>query len=77
VKWFSAEKRYGFITVDDDGSGAASEDVFAHQSQFQGAGFTPPEEGQRVSFEVEVGPRGLQASDIRAAVESAPPTSSV
>jgi len=55
VKWFSNAKGYGFI------SRAEGEDVFVHYSAIEGAGFRTLEEGQRVEFEVEQGPKGLQA----------------
>ena len=58
VKWFNAEKGYGFIS-DADGN-----DVFVHFSAIQGKGFKTLEEGQSVSFEIEEGPRGKQASNV-------------
>ena len=58
VKWFNAEKGYGFITT-EEGS-----DVFAHFSQIQKEGFKTLEEGQEVEFEVVQGEKGLQAEDI-------------
>ena len=58
VKWFSAEKGYGFIER-EDGS-----DVFVHFSAIQGDGFKTLEEGQAVEFEVETSDRGLQAANI-------------
>ncbi|MGI8306166.1 cold-shock protein [Saccharopolyspora sp. ASAGF58] len=60
VKWFNAEKGYGFITP--DGGGA---DVFAHYSAIQSTGFRTLEEEQRVEFEIAQGPKGPQAADIR------------
>ena len=62
VKWFNAEKGFGFIAPED-----GSADVFAHFSAIQGSGFKTLAEGQRVSFDVTTGPKGLQASNIRAA----------
>ena len=58
VKWFNAKKGYGFIS-DADGN-----DVFVHFSAIQGKGFKTLEEGQNVSFEIEDGPRGKQASNV-------------
>jgi len=61
VKWFNAEKGYGFITPDDGGA-----DVFAHYSAIAAQGFRSLNENQRVEFEVTQGQRGPQAADIRA-----------
>ncbi|CAM4066229.1 cold-shock protein [Streptococcus penaeicida] len=58
VKWFNAEKGFGFITQED---GA---DVFAHFSAIQTDGFKTLDEGQKVEFDVEQGQRGLQATNI-------------
>lgn len=58
VKWFNAEKGYGFISQE------SGDDVFVHFSAIQGKGFKTLEEGQSVSFEIEEGPRGKQASNI-------------
>jgi len=62
VKWFNAEKGFGFITPDGGG-----DDLFAHFSAIQSQGFKTLKEGQRVSFDVTTGPKGQQASNIRAA----------
>lgn len=62
VKWFNESKGFGFITPDD-----GSADVFAHFSAIQGSGFKTLAEGQKVSFDVTKGPKGLQASNIAAA----------
>ena len=59
VKWFNAEKGFGFITTDE------GNDVFAHFSQIQIDGFKTLEEGQAVEFEVVEGDKGLQAENIR------------
>jgi cold shock protein len=61
VKWFNADKGYGFITPDDGGA-----DVFAHFSAISSSGFRSLNENQRVEFEVTQGPKGLQAANIRA-----------
>ena len=58
VKWFNASKGYGFIARD------GGEDVFVHFSAIQTDGFRTLDEGQRVEFTVENGPKGLQASDV-------------
>ena len=62
VKWFNAEKGYGFITVDDSG-----DDVFVHWSAIQMEGFRALEEGQRVEFELGEGQKGPQAESVRVA----------
>ncbi len=61
VKWFNAEKGYGFI------SRAGGQDVFVHYSEIDGYGFRGLEENQHVEFEVTQGPKGLQATHVRAA----------
>ncbi len=58
VKWFNADKGYGFIEGED------SEDVFVHFSAIQGDGFKTLDEGQRVEFEVVDGDRGKQAENV-------------
>jgi CspA family cold shock protein len=58
VKWFNAEKGYGFISTE------AGNDVFVHFSAILGEGFKTLEEGQRVSFEVVDGNRGPQAANV-------------
>ena len=60
VKWFNETKGFGFITP--DGGGA---DLFAHFSEIQGSGFKTLKDGQKVTFEVKQGPKGLQASAIK------------
>jgi CspA family cold shock protein len=59
VKWFNESKGFGFITPSNGG-----DDVFVHFSAIQGGGFKTLVEGQSVSFEVEKGPKGLQASKV-------------
>ncbi len=61
VKWFNADKGFGFIAPDDGGA-----DVFAHYSAIQTSGFRTLNEDQKVEFDVEEGPKGLQAANIRA-----------
>lgn len=58
VKWFNAEKGYGFISVEN------GNDVFVHFSAIQGGGFRTLEEGQRVEFEITEGARGPQAANV-------------
>lgn len=60
VKWFNAEKGYGFIAPDD-----GSEDVFAHYSAISSSGYRSLDENQKVEFDVEQGQKGLQATNIR------------
>jgi CspA family cold shock protein len=59
VKWFNAEKGFGFI--EQDGGGA---DVFAHYSNIAAQGFRELQEGQKVSFDITQGQKGLQAENI-------------
>lgn len=58
VKWFNASKGYGFIEHE------GSEDVFVHYSALQADGYRSLDEGQRVEFSIERGPKGLQASNV-------------
>jgi len=58
VKWFNGSKGYGFIERED------GDDVFVHYSSIQGNGYRNLEEGQRVEFSVENGPKGLQAAEV-------------
>ncbi|WP_314102722.1 cold-shock protein [uncultured Frigoribacterium sp.] len=62
VKWFNAEKGYGFITVTDGG-----QDVFVHYSAIDMNGYKVLEEGQAVVFEVGTGDKGPQAESVRPA----------
>jgi CspA family cold shock protein len=59
VKWFSQEKGYGFIRPDD-----GSEDVFVHHTGIAGEGFKTLEEGEKVTYEVTQGRKGLQAANV-------------
>ena len=61
VKWFNDAKGYGFITPDD-----GSEDLFAHFSAINMQGFKSLKEGQKVSFKVVQGQKGLQADEVQA-----------
>ena len=58
VKWFNAEKGYGFITTDE------GKDVFVHYSSIQAEGFRSLEEGQNVTFEIVESDRGQQAANV-------------
>ncbi len=60
VKWFNAEKGFGFIAQPDGGG-----DVFVHHSAIQMSGYRSLEEGQKVEFEVQTGPKGLQALNVK------------
>ncbi len=61
VKWFNAEKGFGFIAQEGGG-----DDVFVHFSAIQMQGYKALEENQRVEFEVTQGPKGPQAENVRA-----------
>ncbi len=58
VKWFNAEKGYGFIEIEE------GNDVFVHYTAINGEGFKTLEEGQAVSFEIVEGNRGPQAANV-------------
>jgi CspA family cold shock protein len=58
VKWFNGSKGYGFISRED------GDDVFVHHSAIEAEGYRNLEEGQRVEFTVEQGPKGLQATQV-------------
>ncbi len=59
VKWFNESKGFGFIAQDDGG-----EDVFVHFSAISGGGFKTLAEDQKVTFELQQGPKGAQAADV-------------
>ena len=67
VKWFNAEKGYGFIAVDGGGP-----DVFVHYSAIDAAGFRSLDEGQRVEFQTTQGPKGPQADQVHAITPTVP-----
>ncbi len=59
VKWFSDEKGYGFISPDEGG-----EDLFVHHTGIAGSGFKSLDEGDKVSYEVAQGRKGMQAQNV-------------
>ncbi len=59
VKWFNADKGFGFITPSD-----GSKDLFVHFSEIESSGYRSLDEGQRVSFEAGEGPKGPQAQKV-------------
>lgn len=59
VKWFNAEKGFGFITSED------GEDIFVHYSQIKAEGYKSLDEGQSVQFNITSGQKGNQASDVK------------
>ena len=61
VKWFNAEKGYGFITPDEGGK-----DLFVHHSEIQTSGFASLEDGQSVTYEVGESPKGPCATQVEA-----------
>jgi len=67
VKWFNGEKGFGFIQQADGG-----QDVFVHFSAIQGGGYRNLNEGDEVTFEVERGPKGLQAANVQVTRQADP-----
>ena len=59
VKWFNESKGFGFLAQ------AEGEDIFVHYTAIQGSGFRTLKEGQEVEFNIERGPKGLQASNVK------------
>jgi CspA family cold shock protein len=62
VKWFSSDKGFGFITPDDQSS-----DLFVHHSSIAGDGYKSLDEGAKVSYEAESGPKGMRAINVQTA----------
>lgn len=62
VKWFDESKGFGFIAPDEGGK-----DVFVHYSAIEGKGFRTLTEGQRVEYDAKTGPKGMQATRVKAA----------
>jgi CspA family cold shock protein len=60
VKWFNAEKGFGFIAQEDGG-----DDVFVHYSAIQSSGYRTLDENQKVEFDITQGPKGPQAENVR------------
>jgi CspA family cold shock protein len=65
VKWFNNTKGYGFINADDD-----TQEIFAHFSAINADGYKTLKRGQKVEFDLNNGPKGLMASNIRPCSES-------
>ena len=61
VKWFNSEKGFGFISQPD-----GAPDVFVHHTAIQMSGYRSLDEGQKVEFDIQQGPKGLQAANVRA-----------
>lgn len=59
VKWFNAQRGYGFIGLDN-----LDQEVFVHYSAIEGEGYLKLEKGQKVEFSIEDGPKGVQASGV-------------
>ena len=60
VKWFNEKKGFGFLSQED------GDDVFVHHTSIQGEGFKTLREGQEVEFEIQDGPKGPQALNVKA-----------
>jgi CspA family cold shock protein len=61
VKWFSNVKGYGFVNTDEN----ENEDIFVHYSAIEMDGYKKLTSGQKIEFDIDVGPKGLQAQNIR------------
>ena len=69
VKWFNAEKGFGFIAQEDGG-----DDVFVHYSAIQSQGYKSLDENQKVEFDVTQGPKGPQAENVRRSLTTDQPS---
>ncbi|MER7244309.1 cold shock domain-containing protein [Kribbella sp. NPDC000426] len=64
VKWFNADKGYGFLAVETGGDGNEIDDVFVHWSKIVSDGYKTLEDGQRVEFQIVDGPKGREADAV-------------
>ncbi|WP_371407205.1 cold shock domain-containing protein [Kribbella sp. NBC_00662] len=64
VKWFNADKGYGFLAVETDGDGNDVDDVFVHWSKIVSDGYKTLEDGQPVEFQIVDGPKGREADAV-------------
>ena len=66
VKWFNDQKGFGFIKLEEEGEGEGEEkDIFVHHTAILGTGFKSLQENQLVEFEIQEGPKGPQAVNVK------------